>query len=127
VLAVLALSLGVALAFAAPVAAAPSFVAQWGARGQADGQFIEPYGVATDAAGNLYVADSLNHRIQKFSPAGAFLGKWGTLGTGAGQFNEPRAVAVGPSGSVYVTISATTACRSSRRPASSCGAGAGGS
>ena len=91
------------LALAAPAAAAPAFITQWGSLGSADGQFREPYGVAVDQAGNVYVADSLNHRIQKFSASGAFIAKWGTLGTGAGQFNEPRAVAVGPSGSVYVT------------------------
>ena len=87
---------------AGPAAAAPAFLTQWGSLGTANGQFDQPFGVATDQAGNVYVADTLNHRIQKFSAAGAFITKWGTLGTGAGQFNEPRAVAVGPSGSVYV-------------------------
>lgn len=87
---------------AGPAAAAPPFLAQWGSLGTANGQFDQPFGIATDQAGNVYVADTLNHRIQKFSAAGAFITKWGTLGTGAGQFDEPRAVAVGPSGSVYV-------------------------
>ena len=31
-----------------------------------DGQFDSSYGVAVDAEGNVYVADSGNHRIQKF-------------------------------------------------------------
>ena len=75
---------------------------QWGGLGQANGRFDQPHGIATDPAGAVYVADTLNHRIQKFSPSGAFLTTWGTFGTAAGQFNEPRAVAVGPSGSVYV-------------------------
>ena len=41
---------------------------KWGSFGIGDGQFTEPNGVATDAAGNVYVADSGNDRVQKFPP-----------------------------------------------------------
>jgi tripartite motif-containing protein 71 len=43
-----------------------AFIAKWGASGSGDGQFSSPEGVATDAAGNVYVADTFNDRIQKF-------------------------------------------------------------
>ncbi len=33
----------------------------------ADGQFVCPTGVAVDSSGNVYVADTGNHRIQKFN------------------------------------------------------------
>jgi len=36
-----------------------------GGPGAAPGQFNNPWGVALDSAGNLYVADSRNHRVQK--------------------------------------------------------------
>jgi sugar lactone lactonase YvrE len=39
--------------------------------GSTAGDFREPSGVALDAAGNLFVADTKNHRIRKVSPAGA--------------------------------------------------------
>ena len=44
------------------------FITKWGSYGTADGQFSNPYGVAVDSSGNVYVADSLNNRIQVFSP-----------------------------------------------------------
>ncbi len=97
------LLLGMMLPFVSAAGAAPTFVTQWGSLGTADGRFNQPYGVAVDPAGNVYVTDSLNHRVQKFGPTGSFIAKWGSRGTGAGQFNEPRSVAVDPSGNVYVT------------------------
>jgi DNA-binding beta-propeller fold protein YncE len=36
-----------------------------GGPGLAPGEFSNPWGVALDSAGNLYVADSQNHRVQK--------------------------------------------------------------
>ena len=48
------------------------------------------------------MADSGNHRIQKFTSDGTFLLKWGSLGTADGQFTSPRGIAVDLSGNVYV-------------------------
>jgi len=47
----------------------PVYLTQWGSPGSGDGQFIGPFGMATDAAGNVYVADAGNYGIQKFGPA----------------------------------------------------------
>src|SRR5690606_36175347 len=65
--------------------------------------FDSPTGLATDAAGNIYVADRSNHQVKKFSPTGAFIGSWGTLGNGNGQFNSPSDVAVDATGNAYVS------------------------
>jgi sugar lactone lactonase YvrE len=78
------------------------YVLQWGSEGTGDGQFQSVRGIAVDAAGNVYVADSANHRIQKFDAAGTFLAKWGSLGGGNGQFNTPTSVAVDHLGNVFV-------------------------
>ena len=60
-----------ASASAAP--ATPTFELTWGNFGSAPGQFNRPFGVATDAAGNVYVADRANRRIQVFDGEGNFL------------------------------------------------------
>ena len=69
--------------------------------GQIEG-FKRPRGVHVDAAGNIYVADTENHVIRKFDPAGKFLLEWGGLGKELGKFRYPRDIAVGPDDRVYV-------------------------
>ena len=71
-------------------------------RGTSDGEFSSPENIAVDSAGNFYVSDKMNHRIQKFSNTGEFLLKWGSNGDQDGQFNQPRGIAVHPNGDVYV-------------------------
>jgi DNA-binding beta-propeller fold protein YncE len=72
--------------------------------------FNGPFGVAVDAAGNVYVGDATNHRIRKITPDGTVstLAGDGTanfkdgVGTAA-QFNAPGDIAVTPDGStIYV-------------------------
>jgi predicted membrane-bound mannosyltransferase/sugar lactone lactonase YvrE len=68
-----------------------------------------PRAIANGLNGDLYVADSRNHRILHIGPDGSLLHEWGSfadIATGnapQGTFNEPWGVAVGPDGSVYVT------------------------
>ncbi len=68
-----------------------------------------PRSIATGRNGDLYVADSRNHRILHIGSDGSLLQQWGSFAdqqTGnapIGTFNEPWGVAVGPDGSVYVT------------------------
>ncbi|HYP20875.1 MAG TPA: DUF2298 domain-containing protein, partial [Chloroflexia bacterium] len=94
----------------------------FGGEGTGNGQFSSispgsigtgPGGLAVDADGNVYVADTWNHRIQKFDSEGKFLMSWGAfvnLSDPAAaadpqrdaKFYGPRGVAVGPDGNVYV-------------------------
>jgi uncharacterized protein (TIGR03663 family) len=74
----------------------------WGSYGSAAGQLNYPKDLAVDGQGNVYVADSYNHRVQVFNAQGQFLREWGAQGTGPGQFQEPWGIAVDDQGSVYV-------------------------
>jgi DNA-binding beta-propeller fold protein YncE len=90
---------------AASECGAQVFLFEWGQSGSGAGQFNSPSGIAVDSAGNVYVADTANHRIQKFDDQGTFLLKWGSAGSGAGQFNSPQGVAVGSADHVFVVDS----------------------
>ncbi len=50
-----------------------NWLKSWGDRGKEPGQFNTPHSIATDANGNVYVADRGNHRIQVFDGDGKFL------------------------------------------------------
>ena len=86
-----------------------AFVMTWGTVGSAQGQFNEPIGVAVDAAGDVYVTDHMNSRVQKFriSQTGgvwnaANVLMWGTPGSGTGQFNQPYGITADAAGNIWV-------------------------
>jgi predicted membrane-bound mannosyltransferase/DNA-binding beta-propeller fold protein YncE len=80
----------------------------FGSSGNGPGQFIAPRAIAPAPDGSLYVADSMNHRIQHLDSNGQLIQAWGSYASidqgnaPGGTFNEPWGVAVGPDGSVYV-------------------------
>ncbi len=97
-------------------AADGTFLAQFGGIGHGNGQLWReanrgPTGIAISADGFVYVADTWNYRIQKFTLDGKFVAKWGTFvnlvtgaqgGDRAGLYG-PRGLAIGPNGDLYVT------------------------
>jgi len=80
----------------------PEYLGSWGTLGTGDGQFDGPQGVAVHPDGLVYVADTNNHRMQRFTSTGGFLGKWGSQGDGNGEFSYPIHVAAPDGDSVYV-------------------------
>ena len=69
------------------------------------GTFFEPWGIAVGPDGSVYVADTWNHRIQKFSPEGELLSMWGYFGQAEqlDGFWGPRDVVVDADGRVIVS------------------------
>jgi len=76
---------------------------RWGRKGLSNGEFANPIGVSVAPDGSVYVADTGNDRIQKFSSEGIYITGWGTSGTGYGQLRNPVSVSVASDGSVYVS------------------------
>jgi len=70
-------------------------------RGTDDGQLNFPTYLALDRDGNLYVADSMNFRIQVFDPDGKLRLKYGSAGDGPGTFARLKGLALDGFGNVY--------------------------
>jgi iron(III) transport system ATP-binding protein len=65
-----------------------------GKRGEGDGEFLFPVGIAKDPAENLYVCEyGGGDRIQVFTKDGKFIRAFGSAGTGPGQFQRPSGLA----------------------------------
>lgn len=83
----------------------------WGGFGDATrtaapgGLFNQPWGIGLGPDGSVYVADTWNHRVQKFTAEGEFVTMWGYFGQGEQPeaFWGPRDVAVDSKGRVFVT------------------------
>ena len=71
-------------------------------KGSRPGEFLFPTNVTVDAAGNVYVTDTLNSRVQVFDTEGKYVKSFGQRGTGWGMFDKPKGVAVDSFGNVYV-------------------------
>lgn len=66
------------------------------------GTFARPTNVAVDAKGDVYVADTINNRIQIFDAEGNFLSMFGRPGDGPGTFGRPKGLAVDRDGHIWV-------------------------
>lgn len=97
-----------------------------GSNGTGSGNFDRPWGLTVDSAGNLWVADKLNNRVEEFNSKGEFVLMFGLevnkttkgnictaasgntcgvgiVGSGNGAFSEPLDVAVTSGGDLWVT------------------------
>ena len=120
------ITIGLALLGTPIINAEFSFIAKWGSKGNGNGEFSAPTSIAVDSSDNFYIADTFNHRIQKFTLVshfavcfggeGVVMGnphkicfskKWGSKGSGSGKLDGPRGIAVSGN-DVYVADSANS-------------------
>jgi uncharacterized repeat protein (TIGR03803 family) len=66
------------------------------------GQFRNPFGVAMDSFGNMFVLDTENNRVQKFNASGDFVSQFGGFGSGDDQLNYPRRMHISRSNDIYI-------------------------
>lgn len=67
--------------------------------------FYMPSDIAFDSKGNIYVLDSGNHRIQKFSHEGKYITTIGNKGQGPGEFIYPLSLDIDSNGYLYISDS----------------------
>ncbi len=100
---------GGAVASTTPVSAAvtssgftePQQLSTFGSAGTGNGQLNNPWGIARDANGNVWVADTGNNRVEEFNSEGSFVRVAGTSGSGILQ--APEDVTTDSAGNAWVT------------------------
>ena len=71
------------------------FIVEWGGHSKTElGKFWQPQQIAVDDERNIYVADTGNSKIQKFTYEGKFLSSWGIEGVGSAELQSPTGIAI---------------------------------
>ncbi len=82
----------------------PAYSSSFGSFGSSSSQLLEPEGgLATDSAGNVWVSDTYNDRLEEFNSKGEYVRAVGSDGSGVGQFSWTFGVTVDSKGYVWVT------------------------
>lgn len=76
-----------------------------GRRGEGPGELFFPTFVSLAPGGGLFVADTMNARVQQFGSDGAFVRQFGERGDQFGQFDKPKGIATDSFGNVYIVDS----------------------
>ena len=77
-----------------------------GKAGSKEGEFVFPTNLAIGPDRHLYVVDTGNFRIEKFTLDGRYVGSIGGIGTGFGQFARPKGIALDREGRIYAVDAA---------------------
>ena len=73
--------------------------------GSGNGQLSQPFGIDIDSEGNIWVTDTENNRVEKFSSTGEYLAQFGSEGSGNGQFKAPKGIAIDSSDNIWIVDS----------------------
>lgn len=78
------------------------YTGSWGGTGSGEGELKEPQSLAVDPAGNVFICDTGNHRMQKFSLQGRLIAHAGGFGWGQEQFDLPVSITARNGLDVYI-------------------------
>ena len=73
-----------------------------GGEGQGFGRFYHPFLLAQGQAGDVFVSEPLNSRVQILGPAGQTTGSLGTFGVELGELYRPKGIALDHDGNAWV-------------------------
>ncbi len=79
---------------------------KFGKAGSKEGEFVFPTNLAIGPDRHVYVVDTGNFRIEKFTLEGKYVRSFGAIGTGFGQFARPKGVALDKTGRIYAVDAA---------------------
>jgi YD repeat-containing protein len=82
--------------------AASGNICQAGVAGSASGQLKGPKGLAFTTSGTIWITDTGNNRLEKFSNTGGLISTLSGEGSEPGKLKEPTAITVAPDGSKWV-------------------------
>lgn len=74
--------------------------------GSKEGEFFYPTNIAIGPDGFLYVTDTGNFRVQKFTLSGEFVRRYGSIGSGLGKFARPKGLDLDKENRLYVADAA---------------------
>lgn len=75
---------------------------KFGRPGSEPGELFQPTNVAIGPQGDVYVVETGNFRVQRFTAQGRPVRTYGQVGTGAGSFARPKGIAIDRAGRMYV-------------------------
>ena len=79
---------------------------RFGKTGSKEGELFFPTNLAVSEDGFLFVSDTGNFRVQKYTLEGRFVRSFGSIGTRLGQFARPKGIALDREGRMYVVDAA---------------------
>ena len=79
---------------------------QFGQVGSKEGEFYYPTNLSLGPDKLLYITDTGNFRVQKFTQNGEFIRRYGSIGSGLGKFARPKGLTLDKEGRLYVVDAA---------------------
>jgi DNA-binding beta-propeller fold protein YncE len=81
-------------------------LSSFGSPGSKEGEIFDATNIALGPEGDIYVTDTGNFRVERFSPEGKFIRSYGQLGDAVGNFARPKGIALDRAGRIYVSDAA---------------------